>query len=142
MTDRPDYELHIDLLIRSDTWSPDRISKALGVAPSRAWKKGDVLKEGRRPAPKNGWVLASPVDAANSEITDQLIGLSELLPDSPAKLGAVAEACEVVLYCVVYAYKYWPGICLTHGDIELIGRMSAGFEIDLYDQIELDDDAN
>ena len=136
-TVKTSYTLKLQFILKGFDCPSDEITELLGVQPTQNWDKGDILRTGASPRKFSTWILLSPTAPENSTVSEQLSGLKRLVPDIDEKLRVLSVDTVVTISCVVYAYEYWPAINLQAEEIDYLSRISAEFDVDLYDQINV-----
>ena len=118
------------LKILSTVRTAEEITKTLGIACDRCWRKGDTRAKTSIIEQKNGWILDSgmPRSAALSTQIESL--LARLFPRA-AEIKLLSRDDEVELSCVVYAASP-PALNFTHPILHQLSEMGASLDIDLY----------
>ncbi len=125
----PDWECRVELRIVGFDGSPNSISTALGLQPSRAWVandpeiKGPLRKEG-------GWILKSelPTTCVPAE---HVLALLDKLPRGLDVLGSV-RGWRGFFLCAVYVRSRTPPIFLEAPLVAAIAKLGIGLDVDLY----------
>jgi len=125
----PDWECQVELRIVGFDGSPNSITAALGLQPSRAWVandpevKGPLGKEG-------GWILKSELPTTCTP-ADHVMALLGKLPRGLDVLGTV-RGWHGFFLCAVYVRSSTPPIFLEAPLIAAIAKLGIGLDVDLY----------
>jgi uncharacterized protein DUF4279 len=97
--------LEIELRVTGDELDPERITRMLGVNPTRAARKGEEVDVGGVPvAQRTGtWSYALPA-SPEWELGDAIDTLLEQLPHDPALWESLAGWATVAVVCGLYIH--------------------------------------
>jgi hypothetical protein len=126
-------ELHVSLIVTSQSLSPEEISSLLGLQPTKVWHMGAPLfASSARNASANVWKLMAggPQEQLTATpLFDELIAVIRNHRDRFAMLPDDAE-CE--LQCAAYFREQTPGISLSPDHVKALAAIGASVDIDLY----------
>jgi pyruvate formate-lyase activating enzyme-like uncharacterized protein len=115
---------------------PDQISEILGIQPTKAWKKGELIGKSILRRKQNGWELK--IQIPDSEDLDEHI--TELLKKlSPAweKVINLNQLYYAEISCVVYSYEaQGPGLHLDKKTLKQMAELNAEVDLDYYSLYE------
>ena len=104
--DGPEIDrIEIALRVSGDDLDPDRITRMLGVAPTFAGRKGEMVDQAGVPvAQRTGsWTYALPA-SPEWELGDAIDTLLEQLPADPALWESLAGWADVAVVCELYVH--------------------------------------
>lgn len=122
--------LSVFLVVTSTTIDPAEIGRRLGLTASRTWRAGDLISPSKILRQHHGWVLESGA-AGSASLAEHVRTLLERLPMHSVAAGELVADCEAEIACVVRFGNDAPELCLAPGDIETLGRLRVGIDIDL-----------
>jgi Domain of unknown function (DUF4279) len=133
MANAGDFEIKTKLVVLGYECPAEQISQILGVAPSKAWLRGErILEEAQNVYAESGWELKSPADPRSTTVEDSIRRLIESLPD-PAAFRTLPQGCEIQLTSTIYAYRERPFVYLPAELILRIAAIGASLDVDIYD---------
>ena len=94
----PSQRVSVGLRIFGDDLEPDEITRLLDCDPTKAYRKGEILRN-KLPAEHGGWHLK--VDSTD-ELEAVLAGLLETLPNDLAIWQELAERYQMDLFCGIW----------------------------------------
>ena len=97
-------EVKVQLFIKGFKCSPEKITRLLGISPSKTWVRGGLIRSGHRAVHRfNGWSLVSPLAevASPEEQTDALLAI--IKPHSK-RFKRLPSGAQLDLSCAIYAY--------------------------------------
>jgi len=130
------YEIIVDLNITDFTCDPRELTEALGVQPTRAWRKGE-LKNPRAIVrhEENGWELSSGAGSHKSfeQHTEALLGIIEPALD---KFTEVCNRYDTRLLVVASMYydneERLPWLGFNRRAMRIFTQIGAAVDFDLY----------
>lgn len=133
----PIDEISVSLCIYSDDLDPEEVPRTLGVAPTRAHRKGDPIKS-RKPGPSptgtyrsGAWILTLRGEAHQNpeDLTSAL--LDQLPDDETLWAGLAARYCVQVRYGL-HMEAWNRGFGLSPVLVTRIARTHAEMDFDIY----------
>jgi len=128
-----EFEIKVRLGIHDFECSPKKITKILGIMPSKTWKKGDIISNTIRKHGSNGWLYFSPCDYYRDSIDKQVDILLDIIYPKKKNFLSLPESCFIELSCVVYSYKERPIICFSAEQVRKLAEIGACIDVDSYD---------
>lgn len=119
----------VSLRLMSDQKSPEQIGEELGVPADNSWYKGARRKGTALVEKENGYEFQALL-ATDAPIEEQVDVLLLRLDPIIEKIRAL-RCDRVQLTCIVYASEV-PSIRFPPSAIEILGRMGASIDVDLY----------
>lgn len=119
---------------------PNEITSIVGVKPTQAWKKGDLVV---RPRGKDtirkfsAWKVKSQLSSSEAldptrELEIYVESVFEQLQPGWQQLAQIGFQYEALICCVVYAYSHMPAIYFNQQIIQKASELSAGIDVDMY----------
>ncbi len=111
--------------------TPEEITHALGIAPTKTWLLGDSIQKTALRRKHNGWCVSTGAEVISFEDTTQhLLGL--LLP----REKAINELCSRhdlhrELACAIYLVDETPEVNFSKDVISGLSRLGATLDIDI-----------
>ncbi|MFO0130100.1 MAG: DUF4279 domain-containing protein [Pseudanabaena sp.] len=146
-------EIRVGYLIQG-SFSPEHISSALNIIPSKTWETGDLISPKAKICYKeSGWLIEESFkleekesNADNADNADQLdenadahetleslvIKLFAKLKPSWEKLKQLSNQYEPELSCVIYFSGQIPEVHFSKNIVTLIADLNLSVDIDLY----------
>ena len=128
MTERNKYRAYFTVFGEFD---PEDMSKALGLQPTRAWRKGDVNAETGLERNHTRWSLESRLQ--ESEPLE--FHVDDVLKQLKGAIGTVRELAAQyngTLQLVAYLHTAYPGLCMDIEQVKSLADLGLGFDCDFY----------
>jgi len=129
-------EISLDLRLMEFDSSPDQITSAIGIVPTKTWKKGDLINpKGTRQHKENGWLISSGL-SKECDFEQHLLSLLSIINPHLDKLKEVCATCYVELSCAIYMYceseESTPAVHLDRQTTQVLAALGAEIDFDLY----------
>ena len=131
------HEIILYLRIMEFDCDPDEITSALGVMPSKVWRKGELMNDySPRIYKRNGWRIDSGVDRYR-DFNDHLQALFDIIEPNVEAFKAVCSQYYTDLSCAVYMYhseeeSSIPWIHFDKRATRILGMIGAEIDFDMY----------
>ncbi len=112
-------------------FDPEMVSLRVGLAPSRAWRKGEVNPKTQLERRTGRWCLDSRLDRIRpleEHVRDVLQQMSANVP----AFAEVAQQFGGVLQLVGYFYASYPGFGLDKGTVQNLASFGLEIDCDFY----------
>ncbi len=106
----------------------DYISRCLGVEPTEAVRRGDIVGR-RRPAPVGRWSLGVPQALSFEAKLQHLLGVTS---GDQSTWDSLARTHDIQLRCVLYLHSWSEGFDLSPDIMVEIGRRHWHFGLSVY----------
>jgi hypothetical protein len=134
----PVDEVGVTLAIYGEELDPEEISRTLGVAPTRAHRRGERPKprSGKRLGPphresppykRGGWFLSER--GFNEDVIDRVL---RQLPEAPAVWRELGARYEIQLRFGIHMTGWNKGMGISSEQVMRIARIGATMEFDIY----------
>lgn len=121
----------VRLIIRSQRYTPEVITRKLRVQPTSAWHIGECRQRSKVTEKCNGWVLTSGL-TEKVDASKHIGRLRQLLASKLGTIRALART-EDVLFSIVLYEKYCNiGMMLSPEDVLFLSRMRVPLDLDFY----------
>jgi len=125
-------EFKFRLNIHGFRCSPDQITSITGIDPSKVWFEGEPVLPGTlNRNEQNGWQISSSL-AKTHELIEHWNALHTDMEIIASKRELLPPEVEIEVSCVIFAYESIPSIYFEHKQIELLDKLKAELDIDLY----------
>jgi hypothetical protein len=123
--------VNVTLALYSDELEPDEVSRALGVEPTSAHRRGERRKPTSSPYSTGAWLLTEHGrDAEPAEtIIDRLL---RQLPDDPAVWRGLKMRHEIQVRFGLHMTGWNKGLSIPSRQVTRIGELGARMEFDIY----------
>lgn len=123
----------VSLRLIGDDLDPEEVTRLLGCAPTRAWRKGDVREYSRgQVAQRTGvWYLASDTDRSVPP-EEQVRALVAQVPADPAVWEALARRFHIDVFCGIHLDEWNRGCGFGPDLLRRLGEMKAALDLDIY----------
>jgi hypothetical protein len=127
----------VSLCVYGDNLIPEAVSKALGIAPTRAHRKGEPMKSRSPHAPRDAahrtgaWILKVR-GKAPQEPEELTAGLLDQLPDDNTVWDEIAARHDIWLSYGLHMDAWNRGFALSPEMVSRIARMHARMNFDIY----------
>lgn len=109
--------------------SPDDVTMALGVAPSRMWRVGESIGRTQRLQYSNGWVLESESFLEDDDVVEHhVVCLLDQFPKGLAVLDRLSSRFEVQLSLVIEVANSAPPLSLSRLVLARIASLGASLD--------------
>ena len=134
-------QFKVTLRIIGDALLPDEITRLLGCAPTRARRKGDVIRgkvTGReRIAPTGTWQLeAEARDPA--DLDRQVNEVLHRVTKDPEVWARLSRAFRLDLFCGLFMERSNEGMALAPSTLAALGGRGIELSLDVYGPVEED----
>ncbi|HEV2548113.1 MAG TPA: DUF4279 domain-containing protein [Stellaceae bacterium] len=131
----------VTLRIIGDALVPDEITHLLGCAPTRAQRKGDIIRgktTGReRNALTGSWLLETEArDPA--DLDGQIAGILDRVTEDPDVWARLSQAFRIDFFCGLFMARANEGVALSPSTLAALGSRGIELAFDIYDAIEED----
>jgi Domain of unknown function (DUF4279) len=131
----------VTLRIVGDALVPDEITHLLGCAPTRARRKGDIIRgktTGReRNALSGSWQLeAEARDPA--DLDGQIVHILDGLTPDPNVWARLSQAFRIDFFCGLFMGRANEGVALSPSTLAALGSRGIELSLDIYDASEED----
>ena len=125
--------VEVSLRVAGDTLDPDRITRMLGVQPSFAARKGDVVERGGAPVTQRVgiWTYKLP-HSSEWELGDAIETLLERLPADPALWETLATEFETDVFCGLFLSEANRGTTLRIETMALLAERRLELALDIH----------
>jgi len=135
----PNFTIGLRLSFWDLPCAPDAITECLGIRPTRIGIKGAPRyheKTGARlrddlVVKHNYWVLKSKDDKECS-IDEQWLEMQHMLVPKKPELIELGKKYHIIFSCIVWSYKYQPGLLFPPSMLQFLADIGAELEIDPY----------
>jgi hypothetical protein len=127
----PIDEVNVTLALYSEELEPQEISRALGVEPTRAHRRGEQRGPRSSPARSGAWFLTtSSRDAEPAEaVIDRLL---KLLPEDPAVWYDLRMRHDIQVRFGLHMTGWNKGLSIPLKQVTRIAELGASMEFDIY----------
>jgi hypothetical protein len=127
----PIDEVNVTLALYSEELEPEEVSRALGVEPTSAHRRGESRAPGRPPYLSGAWLLkVHGRDAAPSEaVIDQLL---KQLPEDPAVWRDLSMRHDIQVRFGLHMTGWNKGLSIPSKQVMRIAELGASMEFDIY----------
>jgi len=139
---REPWEIKVYLVISGFEGSPDKISRVLGIQPTRTKLRGEPVSFGeletklRRKA--NFWILDSG-RPTTADLADQVTAVVRQVQGSVPGFTDLPQGTTVTLTCAIYDYSRSVPLVFDASAISALAAIGADLNIDYYDLTEYDE---
>ena len=112
-------------------FDPDTVSSRVGVAPSRAWHKGEINPKTQLGRNASRWSLDSRLDHMRP-LEEHVRDVLQQMSVNASTFVEVAQQFGGVLQLVGYFYASYPGFGLDRGTIQDLARFGLAIDCDFY----------
>ena len=123
----------VSLRIFSDTLSPEQVTEALGLPPTKTHHKGDPVSP-RYKMPlrrQHGWILTSPF-GGHPDLAAHLRWLLDLIEPKLVALNQLRSTCKIDLFCGFSSGNGQGGFTLDGPLLTRLAKLELNFGLDLY----------
>lgn len=112
---------------------PEEVTRLLGCAPTRAWRKGDVREDPRyHILQRTGvWSLDSDTDRS-VPLDEQIRALIARVPTDSAVWEALARRFDIDVFCGIHLDEWNRGCGFGPDLLRRLGEMKAALDLDIY----------
>lgn len=127
----PIDEVNVTLALYSEKLEPQEISRALGVEPTRAHRRGEHPRPNSPPAPSGAWLLtARGRDAEPAQaVIDRLL---KQLPEDPAVWRDLRMRHDIQVRFGLHMTGWNKGFSISLKQVAHIAELGASMEFDIY----------
>lgn len=116
--------------------SPEKITKILGIQPTKTWIKGEPINPiGKRVYKENGWMIESPINPVNSNVDEQVESLLSVITPYVEAFANLPSDVYIELSCVIYVPSNdhgRPTVGFSANTIKILAKLGANIDIDIY----------
>ncbi|MFC1941653.1 DUF4279 domain-containing protein [Chloroflexota bacterium] len=125
-------EIYAELVILSDTLTPDQVNSCLDMKYDKSHLKGDTIQPSTIRTKRNAWIIYSRVPR-NTPLQAHIEDLLDRVSPIIQKIRNIADQpnVEVEFNCVVSTIDR-PAMFFTKEQVAAICKMGASIDIDLY----------
>jgi Domain of unknown function (DUF4279) len=125
-------EISVDFLLTGFEISPEEITNAIGIEPTKSWHIGETIGKSKIKRKKNGWTLSSGLDKS-SELEEHLSALFEQLQARWTIFTSLCAKYDSEISCAVYCYEaQGPSIHFNKEVVKYIAELNAEIDVDYY----------
>ena len=124
-------EVRVCLTLTSKKYSPEEVTLATGLQPTKTWRMEDWIVGTARSYDWNGWSLASGLDMA-SELEDHLSALLTRLEPAMSALKELSCRWDLEVSCVIYAKVFVQPCHFDRETIQKLASLGAQIDVDFY----------
>ncbi len=122
--------IYVELAIVSQTYTPETITKVIGLESDRQWHAGDLRGQTIIVEKENGWVLHSGLPK-EVDLDSHLERILDVLEPSKDAIRSLTMSATVELSVVIYSPDR-PALYFDPSVIHRIEELGAGLDIDIY----------
>lgn len=127
-------EIHVSLTLWGGDGNPDRLTKSIGLSPTRTWAKGDLIPCTIIRREDHGWSLESGrmISGMLHEVVETVLRQVADRTDIIDKVREENNLC-IQLQCAVYAPEdNIPSMYFSSDAIRMLSEMHSDLDIDFY----------
>ena len=127
----PIDEVNVTLALYSEELEPEEISRALGVEPTSAHRRGESPGPSSPPAPSGAWLLSE--HGRDAELAEAIIDrLLEQLPEDPAVWRDLRMRHDIQVRLGLHMTGWNKGLSIPLKQLTRIAELGASIEFDIY----------
>lgn len=134
MTSALEFRVCTELIISSETLTPDDISGQIGIPCDRSWRVGDLRGKTGKRWTTSGWVLKSATAASSHTVSSLfsscLSNLAKRLEPITEKIKDLSVEGDVGVSVEILAPEI-PGLCIDRDTLRVIASVGAWLDIDV-----------
>lgn len=119
----------VEFVVSGFDCAPEEISDGLGVAPTKTWRRGDLIRAPDIRKKSNGWCLASPLEE-HWALEPHLRWLVTHLP-SHADVGLGSDGRTADVSCGIEMADRAPSLFVPRDVMERFAQLGADLDIDI-----------
>ena len=127
-------KVHAYLLVVTDRYSLEEITKMIGLKPTRTERMGQIRQRSKNAAKENTWVF-EPYKDLPDELERKLQTLLDYLLPHKQAIRQLASQCYCAIHLAYYAYSGYGSLRGCHFDalfIQQINDLGVEMDFDLY----------
>jgi hypothetical protein len=127
----PIDEVNVTLALYSEEMEPEEVSRALGVEPTSAHRRGESRGSRSPPAPSGAWFLKSHSHGAEpaGAVVDRLL---KQLPEDPAVWRDLRMRHDIQIRFGLHMTGWNKGLSIPLKQVKRIAELGASMEFDIY----------
>lgn len=110
---------------------PDDITQAIGINPTRTWRKGDRVGKWPVTAKVSGWELQSGLNK-DAAVASHLAALRAKVSSAEGIIRTLSRSWDATLNCVVYAEGYGHEALVPNEHLRWIADYGLQLNLDVY----------
>jgi hypothetical protein len=127
------YRTYVTFILRGKNLNPEYITEALGITPTRSYKRGDQ-RTGEKFWPHGLWSFSSQNNISSTDLSKHIEWILDRLEGSRSRLVDLLSenSFEAKLSCFWESQNGYGGIVISRHLLERITAMKLDFLIDIY----------
>jgi hypothetical protein len=123
-------QLHVRFLIMDHGFSPEVITKVLGIKPTKTYNEGDLMPDSKFKYKTNLWELRSRLSKYR-ELSDHINYLFSKITPVSGKLKELTRKYSAVLSCAVYCHDSSPSLFFDEDVLRKLSELHIAVDIDI-----------
>lgn len=127
------YKIYVSFIIRGQELTPDNITEAIMVEPTKSFKIGDKKRKNIDVFyDKNCWYYSKESFSEADSVNDVIDRLIDDLKHAKNMLKCISREMDLVLSVAIYKNNDWPIIRLSNSTLVFLGEIGAIVDFDIY----------
>ena len=125
-------EMAVALRLTGQDFSPETITRLLGVSPNKTWRLGDAVQNTLLKRKHDGWEFSIP-QQAGLDLEEKLCALLDIFKSHKQRLFEVCDrfGLDAEIACAMYVTDEAPIMHLSSRTMKRIAALNADLDMDL-----------